>query len=514
MTVSSDALSRFQLRHLAAVMQPHAAPATVALVFIATLAAFWNGVGPMDSMKYVGAAMTWHDVGPNLGPEQWSLRLPLVLPIALGFAAFGPGDLAAALPNIFYAAGLVIVTYVFGRRHLGDRAGLIAAILVAASPFFVVQQAQVWITGPEIFFVALACWLFVDMYSSEPRNRSLFLIGLLSGAAWLCRETAAFLPACVALLSFLRWPHRIDAIVSLSAGFLAVVGAEMIGYWLAAGDPFYRYMISANHRGAGEFFEAYTEGGESVGLIGWFLLPLQHVVSRPVITPFILLGLATLAAPGFRRALASDPFRRPAIVFGLCGIVSFISAAYGAYLKSPQYYPLFVYACLLTLGVFIAVLYERGRARLAAGALAALLTIGAVTADFRSYDELAEARALADRMTGADAPVTTDFATAARTRLFLRFNGATRDEADTLVLTHRRDAAPCGLVFAATPKGIERAIEPDPGWRAVAQLDARQPRLTHRFLKALGFDRLRNRRLRDILLGGEPAKLYEAPACP
>ncbi|MGE0408985.1 MAG: glycosyltransferase family 39 protein, partial [Amphiplicatus sp.] len=140
-----------------------AAPgAAVAALFAIAVVCFWSGLGPHDGIAYVNAALAWSENGPVLGETHWALRHLFVLPMAAGFRFFGASEFTAILPNILYAAGLVAITYIYARRCLGAGAGFAAAAFVATSAFFVGLALEVYIFGPEIFFGALAAWLFIE----------------------------------------------------------------------------------------------------------------------------------------------------------------------------------------------------------------------------------------------------------------------------------------------------------------------------------------------------------------
>ncbi|MEX0645172.1 MAG: glycosyltransferase family 39 protein, partial [Parvularculaceae bacterium] len=141
--------------------QPLLPALAVAGAFIAAIALYWSGVGPGDAENYIAFALDWSERGPLLGENHWQLRHLFVLPMAGAFALLGASEVAATLPNILYAAGVVTVTFIFARKYLWDGAGIAAAGLVALSAFLVEMQFEVRIDGAQLFFEALAAWLFI-----------------------------------------------------------------------------------------------------------------------------------------------------------------------------------------------------------------------------------------------------------------------------------------------------------------------------------------------------------------
>ncbi len=484
----------------------------VSALFAATLFLLWSGIGPNDATKYIEAALLWVERGPVLGDSHWSLRHPLVAPIAASFMVFGPGEFVSAIPNVLYAAGLVAMTFVFGRKYLGHAGGVAAAVLIATSSFFVGMQSEVTIAGAEVFFIALACWLFVGAIGRPGDLKRFAAAGVCAGGAWLCREVAIFLPAGFALVLLIRRPWPLGALAATIAGFAVVVSAELLAYALAAGDPFYRYEIDFGHNGAQSISDIVAPRS---GVIRHLSRPIVYLFSDPVVTPFVILAALTLLAPGFRRSLATGSRRDAAIVFGVCAGAAFLISAYGMNLKSVRYYPLVAYSSLLALGAFLGHLYDAGRTKRAAAAFAGMAALSFAAGDFRLYDEYAESRHLARYIVRSGETITTDHATAARTWMYLMLDGLSRKDAGLRAVSAAQFPGPlCGLVYVATPRGAEPAIKAEPSWREVWTADVRKRRRTHQVLSALGMENSGSPRLTEILRGAGPVTLYSAPPCP
>jgi 4-amino-4-deoxy-L-arabinose transferase-like glycosyltransferase len=484
----------------------------VALLFVVTVAWFWGGVAPNDSDKYVRAAITWLTSGPSLGADHWALRLPIVAPVAASFSLFGVSEFVSCLPNILYAGGLVAVTFFFARRHMGRSAGTAAAILVATSSFFVVTQIELTVVGPEIFFLALGCWLFIEGTGDKIDLPLLFAAGACGGAAWLCREIAIFLPAALTLVLLMRRPLRIDAIVAVAAGFALILAAELAAYWLAAGDPLYRLKVDFGHRGPADFY-ALPDSAQSNSIFRRLLLPFKYLQNAPAITPFVAIAAAVWLLPMMRRAALAGKSRAVVTVFGVASIASFVVSAYVANVKAPVYYPIVSYAALLSIGAFVGGVGDQGRPRTALALLTAFVALNWATADFRRYDEYAESRYLARYIAKSGETVTTDQRTAVRTRLFLTLAGLDRDEAARLVLSADQTGPLCGLVFVATPKGATPAIAAAPDWRPLWSATVRKERLTEKLVRALSPRGAISPAVKNRLKIAGPVALYEAPPC-
>ncbi|MFZ5616963.1 MAG: ArnT family glycosyltransferase [Pseudomonadota bacterium] len=485
----------------------------VALLFLATLAVFWNGIGPIDASRYIAAALDWTQKGPSLGDNHWALRLPIVAPIAASFALFGPGEFVSTLPNILYAAGLVAVTFHFSRRRLGDAGAIGCAGVIAASSFFVVAQSELSVVGPEIFFEALSCWLFLDAARANMDMRRLAASGLCAGAAWLCRETAVALPAALGLLLLARRPFSVKPLLVFGAGFGLIILAELAAYAIVAGDPLYRLKTDFGHRGAGKFY-ALPPGAPQNEIVARLTLPFRFLLTAPAVTPFVLLSGVLWLAPAFRRAALSPRWRDATLVFGTAAGASFLFSVFGANLRWPDYYPLLSYAALLSLGAVAAGVYDAGRRRLGAAIFASVIALNWTASDLRAYDELSEPRHLARFALSSGETATTDHTTALRARLYLRMAGLAPQEAATrIVSTLGLDHPPCGLVYVATPRGATRAIAPTPDWREIWTAEVRRKRWTVGVVTALSPGGSLPPHLKKLFRAAGPVALYEAPPC-
>lgn len=482
--------------------------AFIALLFIAAITLTWTGVGPGDVGEYVKAALAWRDRGPVLGETHWALRLPYVLPMAAIFKVFGAGEFTTTFTNILYAGGLVAITFIFARKHFGRRTGLIIAALVSTSAFLVLFQIDVRVFGAELFFTVLATWIFIVALLDQAGAARFFLVGLIAGLAWLCRENAVFLPASLGLVLLFRRPLPWRAIIALSAGFGAIILAELVVYGAVTGDPLYRYMVDMHHN-APTPGDAYGGSGPPPSPLERFTRPFGQLMTTPTVTPFFLLALLVLAIPRFRSSFREGAPRLAFTVFGVSSAMSFITSGSILDLTAPFYFPQLVYTAFLILGAFTAFLIDTGRPRFAFAFMAGVILLNAAAQDFRSYDEYAEARWLAKQTETGAHPVATDPLTAVRTRMFLTLSGLNEEQAADRVRFYPEEPRPaCALVYVATPLGARPAIAPEPGWVEIESARVRKPRWTHALLRTLGAQSWGSARLAEILAITPPVALY------
>lgn len=481
------------------------------MLFLSACAIYWSGLGANDSGRYVQTALFWGEDAPYLARSHWGLRHLIVLPVAASFALFGPGEFTAAIPNLLYAAALVGISYWFARRHFGDMAGFVLAAFVAVSAAFVDAQLELSVHGVTAFFTILAFWLFLEALRAPNARTLAALSGVVGAGAWLCTETAIFIPG--AFLAFVLLSRRqLNAGLIAATGFAGVILLEMAFYALVAGNPFYRYEIDLGHdngRGVATVLTEPSKGGVFLGRT------IHHLFSDPTTTPFLILAALAWLHQGFRRYALSDPRRLALALFAIGAAISFLSSTVLFNLKSPHYYSLLHYFALLSLAAFVGWLAASGRARFAAAGAASLLMLNFAIVDFRTYGDKYEARQLAGHIVKAGATVVTDPKTAARSRTLLRLYGYDPEEASERVRSiNQYPHGLCGEVFVATPIGAAPAITPMPDWRMITEYEPRSTPWTHALLRIIRLDRRGPAKLRGMISEKPPAALYAASSCP
>jgi 4-amino-4-deoxy-L-arabinose transferase-like glycosyltransferase len=139
------------------------------------------------------------------------------------------------------AAGLAVaLTYLLGRRVYGARTGLLAALLLATSPFLLIQA------GSFLSHVVCLAWTLLFLLGFEvARCRGAVVVGVAAGAALgmvlLSRPLTAVgvsLPFAVwAGVESLRCPARLRVYAPMGAATLVSAGL-LLGYnWLTTGHP-------------------------------------------------------------------------------------------------------------------------------------------------------------------------------------------------------------------------------------------------------------------------------------
>ena len=107
------------------------------------------------------------------------------------FALLGTNDLAARLPSMMMALGMLAATWRIGSLTLGRAAGATAAGLLVLSPFFVTHARRCMLEVPLAFWVTLAMLVLVEGWL---RPHLLVLLAVPLGGAILTKSVLGLLP--------------------------------------------------------------------------------------------------------------------------------------------------------------------------------------------------------------------------------------------------------------------------------------------------------------------------------
>ena len=133
--------------------------------------------------------------------------------VALSLAAFGDTEAAARIPSAAAGVGLTLLVFGFCRRVYGTRCGLLAVIVVAATPLFVAYARTVIFDMMLALFVCGAVFAgFLAEQNEGTVRRNWYLAGAaLSGLATLVKGPVGFLIPALVLVVFNRLDGRVGA---------------------------------------------------------------------------------------------------------------------------------------------------------------------------------------------------------------------------------------------------------------------------------------------------------------
>ena len=175
-------------------------------------------------------------INPTFNHQPRFNKPPLVYwVVALFYKTFGVSEEVERLPIALAALVLIGTALLLGRAAFSSDAGLIAAIVLAATPRFLMFSRRIIIDVYLAMFMSLALLMFV-LAELHPGRRKLYLslmyvsvgLGILTKG-----PVAALLPAA-AILIYLSVHRRLTVLreLMLPAGFLII--AAIVAPWYAA----------------------------------------------------------------------------------------------------------------------------------------------------------------------------------------------------------------------------------------------------------------------------------------
>jgi 4-amino-4-deoxy-L-arabinose transferase-like glycosyltransferase len=213
--------------------------------------------------------------------------------VALSLAAFGNNETAARLPSALFALALLAITFVFCRRVHGTRCAVMAVIVIATMPLYVVFSRTIIFDMTLAFFVSAAIFAGYRAEECEGKSRrNWYLLGALAaGFATLVKGPVGFLIPGLVLFVFHRvegrrgiW-KRFFAPLNLLA-FFGVTLPWFIGlslqhpdfpYYGLIEESFHRFTTTTFHRTQPFYFYALIVAGL---FLPWsFILPEASVAA-------------------------------------------------------------------------------------------------------------------------------------------------------------------------------------------------------------------------------------------
>jgi len=270
-------------------------PDSIAYIFQAKI--FASGHLTADPPPVKGAFDFFVPAPFALTDTAWAAQYPFAHPLML---AFGQIIGAPWLIPPLLAAGSAGLIFLVGRRVHSDRVGLIAAILLATSPFFIMNASDLMSHNTAGFFLlaSLACLMRID--------RRPLLFGALAGLGFgLLLNTRPLTALALAppfgaylLLQFLPRDDRLKAAKGLAA-FVAVAGAMALLFlgwnYRITGDVF-----QTGYQATGVTFFPTDASGTSGGGVGNALgLGGSHQGSIGIQNERIQMGLLLLVLHGW-----------------------------------------------------------------------------------------------------------------------------------------------------------------------------------------------------------------------
>jgi 4-amino-4-deoxy-L-arabinose transferase-like glycosyltransferase len=154
----------------------------------------------------------------------------VVLPAWLGFAVGGVGIGSMRWPVALIAAGAVPLLWLVGKRIAGALTGLLAALLLALSPVFLLYARTATNVGVSIVLMLLTVYVLLRLLEQEQPGRWLWPVALqgtlIVGAYGYApvRFLWLFSVGLLALEAFLRKEHRKRLVASAALTLVVMAG--------------------------------------------------------------------------------------------------------------------------------------------------------------------------------------------------------------------------------------------------------------------------------------------------
>ena len=250
------------------------------------------------------------------GRDQYGVRWPLfaeglddytpvlyTLLVIPSVAAIGLNEVAVRLPAAIIGIATVATTYLAGRAYFGAVVGLVAAGLLAISPWHILpsRTGAEWVLLP--YFTTTGVWLLAHGRRSGP---ALLAAGLVLGVGLYSYAFARLLiPMLVGLYALLWWRDLVRRPVwsTLSLAAFVALAVPLVSFGLTAeGQARLRAMVPLD-RYQGLALVPYFLGNVVSYFTPWFLVtggePTNHHRLRgfgpilPVMVPLLLAALVS-----------------------------------------------------------------------------------------------------------------------------------------------------------------------------------------------------------------------------
>ena len=222
-------------------VQHWAVLAAIVAIGIGMRLTFYSGFYGSDEVTYLAAAV--NVLNGDWTPSTYigAIRYGFQLPMAAFMAVFGQSEQIANLWPLLCSVAEIALVVVFGRRFFGLKAGALAGLILAVLPLHVHYAGRIMADAPLALFITASFLLF--WRGQQTNTRALFFFaGLAAGCVFWIKEVTTFYLAVFLTypLIFRCWNWRW---MWMLAGFALVFGANLIFFWLLAGDPLYVFRI-------------------------------------------------------------------------------------------------------------------------------------------------------------------------------------------------------------------------------------------------------------------------------
>jgi hypothetical protein len=194
-----------------------------------------------DPLEYYNVAVRF----PHLPvvPNHWSLRIGLILPIAVLYRIFGHAEITYYFVSVFSSTLLIIGVYLLGKKVFSHTVGFFSAIWTIFIPGILIESGQLL---PDILATTCAVLGFVFLIPGDHHRKRKWIMlvaGGLFGWSYLSKEYFVIL---YLLVPIVFWIYKLPLknLIPFSIGFLLVVGLEFSLNLFTYGNPLVRFMTT------------------------------------------------------------------------------------------------------------------------------------------------------------------------------------------------------------------------------------------------------------------------------
>lgn len=243
----------------------------------------WNQKANTDRLQYSTDSVQYTTIAKNLlagngyrGADHMLTRkgeltafyapgYPLF--IAGLYAVFGESQKAILIAHILLGLLSIYLVYLLGARLYSETAGVIAAFVFGLNPQIIHYEFLLISETLFIFLVLVIAILMVDVLNDDNSSlRQYALMGLLLGAAYLCRQTALILPAVFAAAVLFKYKDKGLLWVAKRLSVFAALAFLVIVPWAVRNYiVFGEFMFGTTTAPATLWWGTYEETGKPLG---------------------------------------------------------------------------------------------------------------------------------------------------------------------------------------------------------------------------------------------------------
>jgi 4-amino-4-deoxy-L-arabinose transferase-like glycosyltransferase len=198
----------------------------------------WELCNP-DEPRYAQVAREMLDTGnyivPRLGAELYARKPPLFFwLIALSSRYYGGVSAAAArLPSAVAALGVLLLTYLLGRKLYNSQTGFIAALILFTTIEFFWLATRAHLDMTLTFWITLSQYLLYCGYTSEKKKCLLYLLSFFSaGLAILTKGPVGLIIVLITIALFLSVKREFIKFKELQLGKGLLIAVGLVALWL------------------------------------------------------------------------------------------------------------------------------------------------------------------------------------------------------------------------------------------------------------------------------------------